>query len=111
MHNDLDHMLRALKDAPVDHALDGLAADVGERLAERRAAGIQTWGLRAAAVALVTMTGVVVSASTTASSFERASTFRAFASFFTAWWWTLLIVPSVLPNSFASFPPFSNFTR
>jgi hypothetical protein len=79
MRNDLDHMLCALKDAPVDHALDGLASDVGHRLAERRAVGVQTWGLRAAAVALVTMAGVAVSASSTAATAHEPSPFSAWS--------------------------------
>lgn len=79
MQNDLDHMLHALKVAPLDHALDGLARDVSQRMAERRVAGVQTWGLRAAAVALVTMTGVAVSASGTAAAAPEASPFAVWS--------------------------------
>jgi hypothetical protein len=79
MRHDLDHMFRVLKDARVDHALDGLASDVGQRLAERRTVGVQTWGIRAAAVAVVTMTGVAVSASSTAATAHEPSPFSAWS--------------------------------
>jgi hypothetical protein len=73
MQSDFDHLLRALKDAPIDHALDELAADIGQQLAERRVAGAQTWGLRASAAAFVTMTGVALGASGGASAAAEES--------------------------------------
>jgi len=79
MQNDLDSMLRALKDIPPDHALDGLAGDVGRRLAAERSAGAQTWGLRAAAAGLVAMTGAVISASSTAAAAPEHSPFAVWS--------------------------------
>ena len=62
MQDDLDHVLQALRTAPLDRDLDGLEGDVGQRLAEQSSA--QIWGLRALAVTLVAVTGVLLGAST-----------------------------------------------
>lgn len=73
MQNDLDHMMRALKHVPVDRDLDRLAGDVGQRLAERSAAKVQAWGLRATAVALVTASGIAISAASSAAAWPERS--------------------------------------
>ncbi len=80
MPNDLDAMLRALRDAPADHQLDELTGDIADRLEEHRLAGVQTWGLRAAAAALVTVTGVAISASSTAAAAPEPSPFALWSS-------------------------------
>lgn len=80
MPKDLDQLLGALRGAPLDHPLDTLAGDVARQLAERRAATAQTWGLRGVAVALVTMTGIAISAAIpAAAATEPASPFAAWS--------------------------------
>ena len=79
MQHDLDQKLDALKAAPLDRRLDGLADDAAARIADL-AANAQTWALRAAAVALVTMTGAMIGASgTAAAEEEQASPFDAWS--------------------------------
>jgi hypothetical protein len=65
MTHDLDRLLERLRTAPADHALGGLARDIDARIAAT-AANRQTWGLRAAAVGLVTASGIAINASTAA---------------------------------------------
>lgn len=79
MQDDLDHMLHALKEAPADRSLHMLADDVMRQLAERRVAGYETWRLRAAAVAMVTLSAVAVSALSTAAATPEASPFAAWS--------------------------------
>lgn len=80
MSQDLDELMNRLQATAPDHALDGLSFDVGQRIAERAAAHTQVWGLRAAAVALVTVTGVAISASSTvAAAVETTSPFAAWS--------------------------------
>jgi hypothetical protein len=78
VQHDLDHKLRALKDKAIDYPLDGLAGDVNQLIVDR-AANLQTWSLRAAAIAVVTATGVAISASSTSMAAQQA------ASPFSAW--------------------------
>lgn len=79
MQNDLNDLLRVLKDAPIDRALGRLAVDVNQRLMDRRAAGVQAWGLRAAAVAVVTMSSVAISAAGTAAAAPERSPFAVWS--------------------------------
>lgn len=75
----LEHLLAKLRRQPLDHELGGVAADVGARLSERAALNGQTWGLRAAAVALLVTGGAFVSASTASAVAPTKSPFAAWS--------------------------------
>ncbi len=80
MSQRLERLLAHLRRAPLDHALDDLAGDVGQRLAETAAANTQTWRLRALAVLLVAMSGVAASASSTAVAAAEPSPLAAWSN-------------------------------
>lgn len=76
----LDRLLYRLRDAPPDRALDDLAPRVlGQIEAARPIAPMHLWGLRAALVALVAGSGVVVTASAGAASDRESSPFSAWS--------------------------------
>ena len=80
MSQHLDRLLAELGRAPLDHALDDVAGDVGQRLAETAAVNTQTWRLRALAVLLVSMSGVAASAASTAGAAAEPSPFAAWSN-------------------------------
>jgi hypothetical protein len=81
MRPPLEHLLGALQSAPPDRSLDGVAADVGDRLMEASAANIQTWSVRAVAILLIAATGAIASvAGTTTAAAAEPSPFAAWSS-------------------------------
>jgi hypothetical protein len=79
MPQHLERLLVELGRAPLDHDLDGVASSVGRKLAETSAVNTQTWSLRAAAVLLVTMSGIVASTASTATAAPEPSPFAAWS--------------------------------
>ena len=75
----LEHMLAKLRQQPLDHGLDEVAAGISERLSERAALNGQTWRLRAAAVALLVTGGAFVSASTASAVAAPPSPFSVWS--------------------------------
>lgn len=69
----LDDLLMKLQRQPLDRPLDGIADDVSAQLAERAAANILIWRLRAAAVLLVAAGGAIMNAPTPAIGSPKAS--------------------------------------
>ena len=80
MPEDLERLLAELGRAPTDRTLDGAAGDVASRLAEISAENSQTWRLRAAAVALVAVSGAVAGGYSAASATPNRSPFAAWSS-------------------------------
>ena len=76
----LGRLLAELGRAPLDHSLDGVADDVGQRLAEASAVNRQTWRLRAAALLFVTLSGVAASAASMANAAAEPSPFAAWSN-------------------------------
>lgn len=77
----LEHLLAKLRQHPLDHSLDGVTLDIHERLAEHAALNVQTWRLRAAAVALLVTGGAFVSASTASAVAVPQSPFAVWSEF------------------------------
>lgn len=86
----LDHLFARLQRQPLDHRLEGAAADIDERLASHAAIDGQTWRLRAAAAGFLVAGGAFISAST-------ASVVAAPTSPFTVW---SQLAPSTLLGPF-----------
>ena len=81
MRPPLEHLLGALQSAPLDRSLDGVTADVGDRLAEASSANIQIWSVRAVAILLIAATGAIASvAGTTTAAAAEPSPFAAWSS-------------------------------
>ncbi|MBI1361892.1 MAG: hypothetical protein GC155_16570 [Alphaproteobacteria bacterium] len=75
----LNELLARLATAPLERSLDGVPAGVAQGIARARAAATQTWGLRAAAMLLVVVSGVAASGSLQASASINRSPFAAWS--------------------------------
>ena len=75
----LEHLLAKLRQQPLDHGLDQVAAGISERLSERATLDGQTWRLRAAAVALLFTGGAFISASTASAVAPTKSPFAVWS--------------------------------
>lgn len=80
MKDNLDDLLAALGRTPLDQQLGRVADDVGQRVAETRAATTQTWGIRAGAMLLVATSGIAISAVSTAAAAPDPSPFAAWST-------------------------------
>lgn len=80
MQQPLESLLDVMQHAPLDRSLDGLSADVNDRLKEASATNIQTWSIRAIAIVLVAATGSVASLAGTAAAAAEPSPFAAWSS-------------------------------
>lgn len=78
MTEDLDTLLRTMRDQPLDRPLDGLDGRVRTRLNEISTMSAQTWHMRAAATAFVTLFSIFISA-TAAPSGTPASASSAWS--------------------------------
>jgi hypothetical protein len=77
--SDLDRLLAKLGDQPADRELSDLATRVDARIdPANRTSAAETWGLRAATVALVAAAGGLM-ASATAAATPNASPFDAWS--------------------------------
>lgn len=75
----LEHLLAKLRHLPPDRHLDGVSVAIHARLAERAALNGQTWGLRAAASALLIAGGAFVSVSTASAVAPPVSPFSVWS--------------------------------
>lgn len=80
MPDNLERLLDELGRAPVDTPLDGVSAGVNRRIAEARAASVQTWRLRLAATLVLAASGAAVSGAMTANAAVEASPFDAWSA-------------------------------
>jgi hypothetical protein len=80
MPQHLERLLAELGRAPLDHSLDSVAGDVGQKLAETSAVDRQTWRLRAAAMLFVTLSGVAASVVSSAAVAAEPSPFAAWSN-------------------------------
>jgi hypothetical protein len=80
MPDRLERLLGELRAAPPDRPLDRVSADVADQLAEAAALRAQTWRVRAAAILFIALSGVAVSAATTAAAAPDTSPFAAWSA-------------------------------
>ena len=80
MRQPLENLLEALQRARLDRSLDGVPAEVSDRLKEASASNVQTWSIRAVAILLVAATGAVASLAGTTAAAAEPSPFAAWSS-------------------------------
>ncbi|MEP7210326.1 MAG: hypothetical protein ABI740_05770 [Alphaproteobacteria bacterium] len=79
MATSLNDLLARLASAPLERSLDSVPAGVAQGISRARAARSQTWGLRAAAMLLVVVSGVAASGSLQAAASTDRSPFAAWS--------------------------------
>lgn len=80
MPDNLERLLADLGRAPVDRSLEGVTSELSQRLAETRAANVQTWSIRGLAALVVATTGVLASSAMPAMAAAEASPFAAWST-------------------------------